>query len=75
MFCGLEIRYIDWMFPGILAMNMMFCALYGVGYTVVRYRKNGILKRLKAAPLTAFEYLSSEVLSQTINTQASFQQV
>lgn len=61
---GAEIRYIDWMFPGILAMNMMFSALYGVGYTVVRYRKNGVLKRLKATPLTAFEYLSSQLLSR-----------
>ena len=36
---------------------MMFSALWGVGYVVVRYRKNGVLKRLKATPLTAFEYL------------------
>lgn len=61
---GDEIRYIDWLFPGILAMNMMFSALWGVGYVVVRYRKNGVLKRLKATPLTAFEYLSSQMLSR-----------
>ncbi len=61
---GYEIRYIDWLFPGILAMNMMFSALYGVGYSVVRYRKNGVLKRLKATPLTAFEYLGSQMLSR-----------
>lgn len=59
-----EIRYIDWLFPGILAMNMMFSALYGVGYVVVRYRKNGVLKRLKATPLNAFEYLSAQMLSR-----------
>lgn len=59
-----QIRYIDWFFPGILGMNMMFSALYGVGYVVVRYRKNGVLKRLKATPLTAFEYLSAQMLSR-----------
>jgi ABC-2 type transport system permease protein len=59
-----EIRYIDWLFPGILGMNMMFSALYGVGYVVVRYRKNGVLKRLKATPLTAFEYLSAQMISR-----------
>jgi ABC-type multidrug transport system permease subunit len=59
-----EIRYIDWLFPGILAMNMMFSALWGVGYIVVRYRKNGALRRLKATPLTAFEYLSAQMLSR-----------
>ncbi|MBL0714055.1 MAG: ABC transporter permease [Desulfosarcina sp.] len=58
------IRYIDWLFPGILAMNMMFSALWGVGYVVVRYRKNGTLLRLKATPLTAFEYLTAQMLSR-----------
>jgi ABC-2 type transport system permease protein len=61
---SLEIRYISWMFPGIIAMSMMFSALYGVGFTIVRYRKNGVLKRLKATPLTAFEYLSAQVISR-----------
>ncbi|MEW5908749.1 MAG: ABC transporter permease [Thermodesulfobacteriota bacterium] len=63
-FKGKRIRYIDWLFPGILSMNMMFSALWGVGYIVVRYRKNGVLKRLKATPLTAFEYLTAQVLSR-----------
>ena len=61
---GLEIRYIDWLFPGILAMNMMFSALYGVGYVIVRYRRNGVLKRLKATPLTAMEFLTAQMLSR-----------
>lgn len=61
---GKEIRYIDWLFPGILGMNMMFSALWGVGYVVVRYRKNGVLKRLKATPLTAMEYLGAQMLSR-----------
>lgn len=61
---GEEIRYIDWFFPGLLGMNMMFSALWGVGYVVVRYRKNGALKRLKATPLTPFEYLSAQMLSR-----------
>jgi len=61
---GTEIRYIDWLFPGILGMNMMFSALWGVGYTIVRYRKNGVLKRLKATPLTAFEYLTAQAISR-----------
>jgi ABC-type multidrug transport system permease subunit len=61
---GRNIRYLDWLFPGILGMNMMFSALYGVGFVVVRYRKNGVLKRLKATPLTAFEYLAAQMLSR-----------
>ena len=61
---GGRARYIDWFFPGIMAMNMMFSALWGVGYVVVRYRKNGALKRLKATPLSAFEFLSAQMLSR-----------
>jgi ABC-2 type transport system permease protein len=61
---GSAVRYIDWLFPGILAMNMMFSALWGVGYVVVRYRKNGVLKRLKVTPLTAFEYITAQAISR-----------
>jgi ABC-type multidrug transport system permease subunit len=61
---GRQLDYIDWLFPGILAMNMMFSALFGVGYVIVRYRKTGALKRLKATPLTPFEYLSAQVASR-----------
>lgn len=61
---GQQIRYIDWLIPGVLGMNMMFSALFGVGYVVVRYRKNGVLKRLKATPLTALEFLSAQIVSR-----------
>lgn len=65
MLSGREVRYIDWLMPGVLGMNMMFSALFGIGYVIVRYRKNGVLKRLKATPLTAFEFLAAQVISRT----------
>jgi ABC-2 type transport system permease protein len=61
---GVAVRYVDWLFPGILGMNLMFSCLFGVGYVVVRYRKSGFLKRLHATPLSAFEFLSAQVLSR-----------
>jgi len=61
---GKALRYIDWLFPGILGMNMMFSCLFGVGYVVLRYRKSGFLKRLHATPLSAFEFLAAQVLSR-----------
>jgi ABC-2 type transport system permease protein len=61
---GAAVRYVDYLFPGILGMNMMFSCLFGVGYVVLRYRKSGFLKRLHATPLTAFEFLTAQVLSR-----------
>ncbi len=61
---GREIPYIEWLFPGVLAMNMMFSALFGVGYTVVRDRKNGVLKRLSVTPLSPFEFLTAQIFSR-----------
>lgn len=63
---GEAVRYVDWVLPGILGMNMMFSCLFGVGYVVVRYRKNGFLKRLKATPLNALEFVVAQVLSRLI---------
>jgi ABC-2 type transport system permease protein len=63
---GREIRYVDWVVPGILAMNMMFSCLFGVGYVIVRYRKNGFLKRLKATPLNPFEFLLAQMVSRLL---------
>jgi ABC-type multidrug transport system permease subunit len=61
---GHPVRYIDWVLPGILGMNMMFSCLFGVGYVVVRYRKNGFLKRLRATPLRSFEFVAAQVGSR-----------
>ncbi len=61
---GREIPYIEWLFPGVLGMNMMFSALFGVGYAVVRDRKNGVLKRLSVTPLIPFEFLTAHIMSR-----------
>jgi ABC-2 type transport system permease protein len=63
---GREIRYVDWLMPGLLGMNMMFSCLFGVGYVIVRYRKNGVLRRFKATPVTSFEFLSAQVGSRML---------
>ena len=61
---GEAIRYVDWVLPGILGMNMMFSCLFGVGYVVVRYRKNGFLKRLRATPLRPLEFIIAQIASR-----------
>lgn len=61
---GKEIRYVDWLMSGLLSMNIMFSSLFGVGYVIVRYRKAGVLRRIKATPVSAFEFLSAQVASR-----------
>ncbi|HEX7046567.1 MAG TPA: ABC transporter permease [Gammaproteobacteria bacterium] len=61
---GEQVRYVDWLVPGILGMNLMFSCLFGVGYVIVRYRKSGFLKRLNATPLGALEFLAAQVASR-----------
>ncbi len=61
---GAEIRYIDWVIPGVIGMNIMWGALFGIGYVIVRYRKFGVLKRLRATPVTAMEFLGAQILSR-----------
>jgi ABC-type multidrug transport system permease subunit len=63
---GEPIRYVDWVLPGIIGMNIMFSSLFGVGYAIVRYRKSGVLKRLKATPLSAFEFVTAQILSRLL---------
>ena len=61
---GAPIRYVDWFIPGIIGINILFGSLSGVGFVIVRYRRNGVLKRFKATPLSAFEFVSAQVLSR-----------
>jgi ABC-type multidrug transport system permease subunit len=63
---GDPVRYADWILPGVLGMNMMFSCMFGVGYVVVRYRKNGFLKRLRATPLTSLEFITAQVASRMV---------
>lgn len=63
---GKEIRYVDWLVCGLIGMNMMFSALFGVGYTIVRYRKTGVLRRYKATPLTPVLFLIAQVVSRLV---------
>lgn len=61
---GKSVRYVDWVLPGVLGMNLMFSCVFGVGYVIVRYRKSGVLKRLSATPLRSFEFLFAQVVSR-----------
>ena len=63
---GRKTKYIDWVFPGIICMNVMFMSMWGVGWVVVRQRKIGVLKRFKASPIKPIEYLLAQMLSRLV---------
>ena len=63
---GEPIRLVDWLVPGVIGMNMMFSCLFGVGFVIVRYRKNGVLKRLKATPVSAMNFVSAQAASRLV---------
>ncbi len=63
---GEAIRYVDYLVPGVIGMNMMFSCLFGVGFVLVRYRKNGVLKRLKATPVGALNFLTAQAVSRAL---------
>jgi ABC-type multidrug transport system permease subunit len=63
---GERVEYIDWLFPGLIAMNMLWLSLWGVGWVIVQHRKTGVLKRFQASPVTPFEYLLAQMSSRLI---------
>jgi ABC-type multidrug transport system permease subunit len=63
---GQNLSYVDWLFPGLLSMNVAMMSLWGIGWVIVRQRKLGVLKRFKASPMTALEYLTAQLLSRML---------
>jgi ABC-2 type transport system permease protein len=59
-------RYIDFLIPGLLGMNLMGSGLWGVGFSVVQARTKGLLKRFLATPMKKSEYLLSYMLSRLV---------
>lgn len=59
-------RYIDFFIPGLLAMNIMGSSIWSLAFAIVGQRKQKLLKRLVATPMSRLEYLLSFVMSRLI---------
>jgi ABC-2 type transport system permease protein len=59
-------RYIDFLIPGLLGMNLMGSAIWGMGFAIVDARRKKLLKRLMATPMPRSYYLLSFVLSRLL---------
>jgi ABC-type polysaccharide/polyol phosphate export permease len=59
-------RYIDFVLPGLLAMNLMGSSIWGIGYSIVDARRKKLLKRFVATPMRRPQYLLSFVLMRLV---------
>jgi ABC-2 type transport system permease protein len=59
-------RYIDFLVPGLLGMNIMGTGMWGIGFSIVNARMRKILKRLVATPMRRGHFLIAQILSRFI---------
>jgi ABC-2 type transport system permease protein len=61
-------RYIDFLLPGMLGMNLMGGGLWGVGYVLADMRIRKLLKRFLATPMRKRDFLLSVLISRMLFT-------
>lgn len=59
-------RYIDFLIPGLLGLNLMGTGLWGMGYAVVDARRRKLMKRLVASPMRRSQYLLSFIAARLV---------
>ena len=59
-------RYIDFLIPGLLGMNLMGTGMWGMGFTIANARMKKLLKRLVATPMRKRDYLFAQFLSRLV---------
>ena len=59
-------RYIDFLIPGLLGMNLMGSSIWSLGFAIVTARSKKLLKRLMATPMSRVQYLLSFLWSRLI---------
>jgi ABC-type multidrug transport system permease subunit len=59
-------RYIDWLIPGLVGMNLLGAGLFGIGYNLVNMRVRQLLRLLVVSPMGRAEFLLAYMLSRMI---------
>jgi ABC-type polysaccharide/polyol phosphate export permease len=57
-------RYIDFLMPGLVGINLMGSSMWGIGYAIVVTRSRKLMKRFAATPMRREHYLLSFILSR-----------
>jgi ABC-type multidrug transport system permease subunit len=58
-------RYIDFLIPGLLGMNLMSGSMWGIGWVIVNMRVRKLLKRLLATPMRRRDLLLAQAIART----------
>jgi ABC-2 type transport system permease protein len=61
-------RYIDFLIPGLLGMNIMNAAMWGIGFALVEMRQRKLLKRFVATPMRRSDFLLALTSSRLLMT-------
>jgi ABC-type multidrug transport system permease subunit len=59
-------RYVDFLVPGLLGMNLMGTGMWGIGFSLVVARNGNLLKRLVAAPVRRSHLLAAQLTSRLL---------
>jgi len=59
-----EVRYIDYLVPGVIGMSLMSTCLFSIGVVVVSYREKGKLRRLSVTPLPKPIFIAGQIFSR-----------
>ena len=59
-------RYIDFLIPGLLGMNIMGTGMWGIGFAVVNARQKKLLKRFLASPMRKSDYMIAHMLARLV---------
>ncbi len=59
-----NLKYIDFLLPGIVALAIMQMSVFSVAFVFVDYKEKGILKRLLATPMKPRQFVTANVITR-----------
>ncbi len=59
-------RYVDFLLPGMIGLNLMGSSMWGIGYSIVVARKRNLLRRYAASPMRRSHFLGAYAFSRLV---------
>jgi ABC transporter DrrB family efflux protein len=59
-------RYIDFLIPGLIGLNLLGTGMWGIGFPIATARQQKLLKRLLSTPMRRSDYLLSHMLARLV---------